>query len=423
MLSCAVVRLQQDVTLASRASSMHAVPKKTIAKRVPHCSAEKYQQLVNALARTNTRLEVDCKSYIKMQSVRKQQRVPTRCVQCNAHGSIRIGNVLSQGASQPCFCNGKLKYSDAPDQWHARLDSLVEQSRFEWHNLVSRFDSIANIKSSRIKLRCVECDSVVEPEVGAFVTSCTAPTSNCDWSRRQIGCACPPLPQASSYAMQQNKERVESAVLNSRFVFQNPSSWHQDVTNQKSRIDLECKVCNTVVTPRIGKLMAGRVGCLCDNSTEKKVVTFAREVLASLFPDRALTIQHKLRAPGLVGVGGGNLEFDAVLAEQLDDGEELLLFIEVDGGHHFGGGHALIPGKPNHTLEHDERKEEYVWRRPAAMVRLEQRTVEYDHANWAMWFQAKLEAAINRKLLPGIYRLSCGSHYVTGEYAQRRLAG
>jgi len=190
------------------------------------------------------------------------------------------------------------------------------------------------------------------------------------------------------------------------------------------RIHLRCTVCDEVVAPTINAFAHVGAGCGCANSTELKVTRFCRAVVEQLYPERQLRVQPKHRDPTLRAASGRPLESDIFLSEVVEGrGEVPLLYMEIDGGHHFDPNHRYGSGEDDrerHTFEHDVLKEEHALNVKASMARMEQRTVEADKAEWKRWLQGKIEAAVQRELPNHVYRLSAGNHYVSGPYAARR---
>tara|TARA_Y100000389_G_scaffold133276_2_gene130783 strand:- start:567 stop:1322 length:756 start_codon:yes stop_codon:yes gene_type:complete len=197
---------------------------------------------------------------------------------------------------------------------------------------------------------------------------------------------------------------------------------HDGLIHHFSRIELVCTKCKEEVAPTVNQFVNQVVGCGCNLSNEFEVLQFVRAVCEQRFQERNLIAEHRHRDPTVRGVGGRPLEFDIVVFESIDGQCVPLLFIEVDGRHHFDSNfrYGRVDDRKRHTFEHDVIKEEHALNQKASMARLEVETIARDKADWKRWLQGKIEAAVRRELPHHIYRLSARDQYVSGEYATRR---
>ena len=404
------------------------------------------------------------------------------CTACGLEGKLQLRNFLHNDALQGCFCNGGVLWRS--DVGKARVDQLVDGSRFYWADYNTRHENIVD-QSSVLALVCSICNEPATPTItkltvnkvgcacadhkgrdydfasarGKAILDHHVANSRLKWADPEtrhdhivnrlsrialvctlcnekvtalihhfvhagaVGCACPSnIGRDFSWSADAGKARLDSLVDRSRFRWAELQTHHDNIVNSNSQIALVCTICNEKVQAVINQFVNASIGCGCDSSTERKVFRFVRAVLATRFPDRDLHVSDQHTFEGLVGVGGMSLRFDFFVYEVVDGHIVPLLYGEVDGGHHFSDQcrYGSTRAFKHTAFEHDERKEKHAIREKIPMARVEQETAFYDKANWACWLQSVIEAAVLLTLPSHIYRLSCGSHYVTGEYAQRR---
>ena len=373
--------------------------------RVTSRSKAYYDRLVTRLEDTNCRLRVDYDEFFKLKST---TRVPSTCIhpECLVDGELHVNNFMNNGSVQSCLCNGHLRWSS--DAGKARLDSLIAaHPRFKWTNTETRHHNINGVWA-RLHLTCIVCNVDVAPVLHTLV------------SIGAVGCDCSDVPWASD----RGKTALDTIVSASRFDWKNWATRHDCIENRVSRIDLVCTVCKEYVNPTITSFYSHTPGCICRNSVEVTTLHFVRAVVETLFPERKIEVVHHHRDPAIRGLGNRPIEFDIVIFERTDNRRIPLLFIEVDGPHHFNTefryGKTARTSAEYHTFEHDVLREYHALNKGASMVRLECRTVSNDKAGWKAWLQGKIEATVRRELPRHIYRLSARDHYVSGEYAARR---
>ena len=363
-----------------------------------------YGQLSDKLATTNCRLRVDLQAYLALKLTQKVKGPPSTCTICHFDGTLNINDFLTKGQLQGCHCNGAIRWST--EAGRQRLDHIVSQSRFDWVDWPSRHCGIESA-TSRMHLVCNICLGPTCPTVAQFVNGSTgcARTSQCR------------IPRPQEWKHEASKQRLDELVANSRFEWKHFDSRHDCIQGEDSRIELVCTVCGVTTTPTIGHFAGVMpVGCGCKNQTELSVLTFLNEVVAK-YDD--VKVIHQYTDPVVVGMGNGVLKFDMAVCEL----DTPILFIEIDGGHHFDreysyGGNSS--SKPNRAFEHDIIKEKHTIARSAAMARMEVVTVSTDKCNWKAWLKRLVCAAVDHSLSSGICRLSAGRHYINGPYVEMR---
>ena len=338
-------------------------------------------------------------------------KVPLFCTTCRVERTPTIKN-FTRFLKSDCQCSTHCRWNT-----QEKFDELVQMLSTRGYELAGEWTDFEYFKRHAMALkpistRCRSCDRVNHVTVINSISNGCSPACNCP--KRSV--------RESDWCSEPGKKRLDEIIIESRFEWKDSSTRHDAIVGDQTRVALVCTVCCEEATPTIDKLVHGRVGCGCNNSTELKTLQFARAVCEQRFPERNLVVVHKHRDPALRGLGGHPLERDISVFERVDDHLVPLLFLEIDGGHHFNPNHRYGTGdeRGRHTFEHDVLKEEHALNQKASMARLEQRTVEADKAGWKAWLQGKIEAAVNRELPNHIYRLSAGQHYVGGEYAARR---
>ena len=120
----------------------------------------------------------------------------------------------------------------------------------------------------------------------------------------------------------------------------------------------------------------------------------------------------QIRDPNLRGIGDKPLSIDAAISED----NRLLLYIEIDGGHHFfddvyGFKYYRAHGGSVQSGIHDLRKEKFAMEHSIPMMRICVATVRENKDNWTGWTQACILKAVDRQLPAGIYRWSIRDSY------------
>lgn len=266
--------------------------------------------------------------------------------------------------------------------------------------------------STKVPAKCIECQIEGDLHLHNLL------------SRNALhGCLCN---NNLKYTTVEGKARLDAMVeAHPRFEWADFSCRFDNVTTAHSRVWLKCSVCFELVNPTVNKLQTptSKIGCGCTNTTELKCITFVRAVCENIFPERNIEIINRYRDPALRNSNDSrSLEFDIAVFESLENSKVPLLFIEVDGRHHFDSNftYGIEHDRIRYTFDNDIAKELHTLKVNASMLRLEQRTVEADKGGWENWTQSKIEASVNRELPNRIYRLSAGKQYMTGEYADRR---
>jgi len=152
----------------------------------------------------------------------------------------------------------------------------------------------------------------------------------------------------------------------------------------------------------------GKVGCGCDNTSETKVFHW----MVSYVAGSHFEVKRQYK-PGILGVGGGQLSVDMAVIDT--NSHEAVLFVEIDGGHHFKR-EFFSSTKRNSTPEHDLKKEKL----GVPMLRVEQRTVEKWRMPLVEWLQTKIDLVTSGNFDSSVCCYSDGKHYETGLYATLR---
>ena len=332
-----------------------------------------------------------------MATKRQKTSLRVQCIDCGVADYAQLGTLSNQGSGLRCSCKGMpvvTRFDEFCKQYaDAGLSLVYPSSAEEWTTHIKS-------RSSIVKLRCnacgVEAESVAERRPGA-----------------RLSCFCT---GNVSYSSEIKFHQLLACLAQGRFSWVNAPTyfdWQGCNPNKHSRICLRCKVCELSVNPTVEKVMQGNVGCLCANSGELVV----KDEIDSFLDLANFKLCPQKKFNGLVGVGNGSLSYDFCI--ETCSGMPLVL-IEVDGGHHFGGGHAHLKGDRDHTLEHDLRKERFAYTIGATVLRLEVRTVTTEKANWREWLRSKVDEAIQFPR-SAIHCISHGNQYVSGPYGDLRV--
>jgi len=328
---------------------------------------------------------------------RPRTSLRVRCIDCGVTDYAGLGTLSNKGSGLRCKCKGMpmvTRFDEMCKQYaDAGMSLVYPSSAEEWTTHVKS-------KSSFVKLRCnacgVESESRVERRPDARL-SCFC-TGNMPYSCETK------FHQLLAYLAQGRFSWVDAPTY---------FDWQGCNPTKHSRICLRCNVCELSVNPTVDKVVQGKVGCLCANSGELMV----GDEIGSFLDLTNSKLCRQKQFDGLVGVGNGNLSYDFCI--ETCSGTPLVL-IEVDGGHHFGGGHAHWKGDRDHTLEHDLRKERFACTIGATVLRLEVRTVTTEKANWREWLRSKVDEAI-RFPQSAIHCISHGNQYVSSPYSDLRV--
>tara|TARA_B110000902_G_scaffold61730_1_gene72930 strand:+ start:120 stop:1730 length:1611 start_codon:yes stop_codon:yes gene_type:complete len=328
------------------------------------------------------------------------------CSVCGVDVSPTINKLRQDKVGCGCDRRKMLDSDHASISKRQELDALVSESRFDWVDYPGRHTEAANA-SSRMNLVCNLCNESATPSIHHF-------------RQHPVGCGCRLL----KYGSPSGKKRVDELVNQSRFRWATEPNGRDDIETSSSHIRLLCSKCGEETTPSIAKLARDCVGCGCRNSTEMRVLDYIRTVCSEMFPMRRIRAVLHHRDKLLRGVGGRPLELDIIMEELHDTYTSPLLFVEVDGGHHFNPNFRYRPSGlsslESHTFEHDVLKENFALVKLSSMVRLEQRSVEHGRVQWKQWIRCKIAAAVNGDLPNQVYRLSSGNQYRSGVYASMR---
>lgn len=362
--------------------------------RHPANSAHTYGRFCSALSNSGTTApSVPTLSEWKRAVKSVHDKVEVVCTKCAHVATPKVNNFV-KNRQIACLCNGQAK-SSSP----LYKEQLCNQLRAAGLECLT---PLANAHTrTRLVVRCTTCK--VEAE------TCISNLKRCF----TIWCSCKStFPFATTLGL----AKVVEAVERSRFEWTSQPTeleWISEHMSSNSRLELKCTTCNQVVRPSILAFMHGcRVGCGCTNRTEDAAVNYVRTIIETVSGNRDLEVSTQIRNPNLRGVGGKPLSIDAAVSKD----NQLLLYIEIDGGHHFfddvygfqdcrtndGGGQAGI---------HDLRKEKFAMEHSIPMMRICVQTIRENRDNWTGWAQACILKAVDRKLPAGIYRWSLYDSY------------
>ena len=380
---------------------------------------EGYNKFVELLEPTTVRLRIGLEEWLRL-NVRLKSYVPTTCTapECGFDGHTCVSNFVSNGSTHGCLCNKKVRVATA-EYFHHTVKKL-ESTRCRLSVTEQEWIELKPVRKSKVPSTCINCNLDGQISINALHST----------PRTVSGL---PVLQAC-YCTGKAKYNTEAAFRKLAEKLQPKYSLEWDLetyitknVNGRDKIPSKCIKCGAVGTVIPHKVMVKSQfqACGCLNATEHKVSEFIELCLSDLFAERSFLVKCHVRDPLLRGNGNGVLEVDAVVYEELEHimKQVQLLFVEVDGPHHFveGFNYAWSDTTPQHTFDHDLIKEKYVLSKGVSMVRLDVKTVYNEKLDWRSWLRDKLESAVNRELQPRIYRLSHTACYVSGKYADLRV--
>lgn len=437
-------------------------------KRVSYASKERYVEVLKLLEPTTYRLQWSLDEYIKSKP-KASTKVPSVCIECKVKGFLHLHNLMSVGAFQACLCNKQLRWdsesgrdrldtmiiesrfdwcdpSNKPlklksdtilnlkcsicnenlniqllrfvhaqracgcsNRWstffgRARIDALVEESRFDWKDFDNRHDGIHDGKS-RLQLVCSICTEEVSPEVQEFARK----------GRAQCGCEYAPA------FTQLGANRINKAVKQSRFEWPDGEMKAGMLSGRLDHFQLVCGICKETVSATVQYLIHGRIGCGCKNGSELDCVRFIRDHCSRRGYDNLLT-RHNYRFDNIRGHGNLPVQFDCVVFDLTAGGFKPILFVEVDGPHHFDRDFCYAPNSNtrNRAFEHDVIREDFALNNSASMARIHWNLIKSNKGDWKGWLADKIDRTVSKNLDTAIYHAALCHDYVSGEYARLR---
>jgi hypothetical protein len=181
---------------------------------------------------------------------------------------------------------------------------------------------------------------------------------------------------------------------------------------------MRCSLCGVDVETTVTRFRSEKTGCLCAHGTEKSVFNFVMHVLDEILPDKSMTVTSQYTRDDVRG-RCNRLKFDiAVKRDKVP-----VLFIEVDGGHHFDPLFTYRPSAlPSNAMQYDIVKEEAAIRLGVPMLRICTATVRNGATRWDLWIQSAIELVANQSLPAEVYRKSMYDLYAPEkEYGKLRM--
>ena len=370
-----------------------------------------YTRLICQLNSKNMRLvNIDSYESYTALSPTTRTKLDVECTICGIRGSPMIGSILCQKSGIRCKCNGGVLY--ASEAKYTELLNKLSKKSLRLNDISTPLEwiQLSPVSTTRIRVSCSHCGDMTTYPCNALFGKSTIRTL----------CGCVDTSHLPTGSLGKYKLVLEQ-VRASRFVFaeEEPtfSEWKTMASACNVKVDLRCTLCNQLTSPSAEKLLIGTVGCGCNNSSEARVFAFVKDVLNCI--GTGLRTEREWRS-SITGCGGGQLRYDVAVLDALSN---IVLVVEIDGGHHFGGGHSDLKrksGQLDWTIQHDLMKEWKVIESGATMLRIEARTVETNQMSWNAWIQQRLIDSITRKTPPGIHRLASGSQYASEVYASPR---
>lgn len=258
------------------------------------------------------------------------------------------------------------------------------------------------VRNNKIQMRCIECGVTGMVMVQGYAKSF-----------RFTGCFCS---GKLRWNTKEGLQRFEDRLKQSRFELVLCPLAEGHPLTAFSRIKLACRECDEEVDCLVRTLFSQEGGtvCGCTNPTERIVVKAARQMVQEY--DGFAAVETQAWYPDLYGSGAKRL-YHLMADCAIVQNDKVVLFIEVDGGFHFGlvkyGGQACT------TMEHDLKKEKYCIKHGIPMFRISTNMVNKDEKFWKPLLKQSIEASL-AGCMKGIVRVSNTSCYLS-LYASKRI--
>ena len=328
------------------------------------------------------------------------------CSVCGACCSAEIGKFTFSKASR-CFCNGKVRVHERAF-YDDFCNALRENGRLVLANIDSheQWQQLVTSRNVSIAFKCTTC--------GDVASKCI-PMRN-KWKEMGMQCSCN---GQLSYAGVDGRRHFLDQLNKTRFVLRHQitaTEWTSLGVTAQTKLPLTCSVCGLDVESKPMNIRVPQgIGCLCTNSTEAVVY----EYVCAVASDFGVSVGTQIKYPDrLRGVGGKPLSFDMSIHSAL---QNATILIEVDGGHHFGGGFSTLSDR-NHTEEHDLIKERFCIQNGLPLIRLEVDTVRFDRVDWRSWLSSAFRALLSSDSSRMLICLSSSNHYRCDRYVASRLS-
>ena len=328
------------------------------------------------------------------------------CSVCGACCSAEIGKFTCSKASR-CFCNGKVRIHERAF-YDDFCNALQENGRLVLADIDSheQWQQVMTSRNVSIAFKCTTCGNVA---------SKCLPMRN-KWKKMRMSCSCN---GKLWYSNADGRLHFMDQLSKTRFVLRQPITeieWASLGITAHTDLPLTCTVCGLDVESTPMKIRSRQgVACLCLNSTEDAVYKYVCAVAS----DFGVSVGTQIKYPDcLRGVGGRPLSFDMSIHSEL---QNVTILIEVDGGHHFGGGFHSLKDR-NYTEEHDLRKERFCIQRGFPLIRLEVDTVRYERADWRSWLSSAFRALLSSDSSHMLLCMSSSNHYRCDRYVASRLS-
>ena len=342
----------------------------------------------------------------------RRTKVNIRCTLCNFDYAVTLGTLTKLDFSGKCLCRHESPCEK--DDYYQRVLATMQGTNFtmvdvhsisDWKKVVAKSGCL-----TKIAMRCSDCGVVAHPWVSSFI------------SNGKAACLC-------SGAIHCHTEGYYNFICDliepSRFemVIGSYQEWLNIVTDAKSKIDVKCATCSMTVSPTINMVQSGTVGCGCRNfNCETRVFEFVKRVLDSENVQNGceFTCVAQKTDNTLHGAWSGRrLKLDIAV---LDVYRQIVLIIEVDGGHHFDPCFKYRKGDCTirRPMQNDVTKEKWAIGMKIPMLRITSCCVLDNRVQWNAWIQGALIKVLQSNLDPCIYRRSHHDCYSSVHYTRMR---
>lgn len=259
-------------------------------------------------------------------------------------------------------------------------------------------------KWERLDAECLDCGIVGSVNVRKFASQ-TSPAA--------FGCFCNGKLRWDS---PQGRVRLLSLLDASRF--ECPDLENMSSFGAFTKINLFCVDCKQWVTPMVRAFVTNdcSIQCGCSNKHERVVL----DMLNNFEALKRLSLTLKVQPQFVNLFGSGEVRQYTLKADiGIMDGDKVRLFVEVDGGYHFGKHERRNQKCANHTIEHDLKKEKYALEHGVPMIRISTNLVSKPEKYW----KSVLEDAVMTSLRANsfmICRLSNTECYLNTVYGLKR---
>lgn len=336
-----------------------------------------------------------------------KSRVPLRCNVCNCTSKSSTIHNVSKGQKIRCICSKRAISWNTVDGYNAFKALISGKFVFDGYMDADLWTRTIVGAKSKVQVACCICGTTAQPAIQHVQAG------------HGIHCFCngggPMWKTLTGY-----KRMLKFVEDSPRFVFANqvPSFDEWTSSSDTTHCQIVCQQCfeSKILSPQVMSSVVLKMGCLCAFAAEKEM----HLMLKDLVVDPICIVPHMPYPNNLRGTGGGLLRSDFGLMRN----SNTLMYIEVDGGYHFGKNSNWTLSESescfrdgfDKTVRHDLIKEMNC---QVPLARVCTDTIHQNPEKVRQWIKELLLMEA-RGCLEGIHRFSKYRKYSTTVYARLR---